>query len=328
MKSKTLYFLNYGFNIFADNKLLLKLSKFWNSYLEKNEDTTIWWEIYFKKGNKSYTEIDYEKRQIIHVHNSVCEITEINNLIRETIVKITARDGIIWLHCSAFKIKDKTILVVGNKGDGKTTMLLNTILQCKGKFVGNDQLPIFIRNNNVYCFSWRPDIKISIDYAKKIGIASNTRIYPEDTKVVYLVNNNIPYQFINMEKMTKRIGKNVIQPIAKIDIKEVENKISKIDYIFILSKEQKIYEIKNKDLLEYVENDPETILEYKLLNMEKYMPYWNKRIKSVKINPKAKKNNNKILQMMNNNCRYFSIGNRLEFTEVKKFIKRLLEGEV
>ena len=99
--------------------------------------------------------------------------------------------GILWLHCSAFKCNEKTYLVIGEKGSGKTTLLINALKNLNAKFIGNDQLPIFIYKNQVCCYSWRPDIKIC----------------SEKGKTLHLINNMVPYNFIDIDKMSKRLKK-------------------------------------------------------------------------------------------------------------------------
>ena len=112
MEKVELYFLNYKFNIFLEKILKERFSKFWESFLTKDTEFKITndWNIYFLANNNVNTQIDYDKKEIYHYYNSICELTELNNLIRETIVKLSTMDGIIWIHCSGFMINDKIIL--------------------------------------------------------------------------------------------------------------------------------------------------------------------------------------------------------------------------
>lgn len=311
-----LYFLNYKLNIYLDNLLLKRFSEFWKSFLTKDSqfDITDEWDIYFISSINTSTQVNYETRQIYHYHNSICDLTELNNLIRETIVKLSAMDGIVWLHCSGFMIENKTYLVIGNKGDGKTTMLLN-MLNKGAKFLGNDQLPIFEYNKKICTYLWRPDIKISMDYAVEMGI-TNKKQTAEEEKVLYLVNNKIPYSFIDAKKMSERIRKKITLPDKEMRITMPLNKKNQIDYLIFLDKEQILDEYKENNILNKIKDDQETILAYKLKDMEEYMPYWNKRIKQIRLNKDAYKVNETIIDELTKQTKKIICGNRMKFDYV------------
>ena len=281
-----------------------------------------YWNIFLEKADYTSTLVDFTKKKIHFYYDTEYEISEINSLIREAIVKITcAEQGILWLHASAFSINNKTFLIIGQKGYGKTTLLLNSILNLKSNFLCNDQIPLFIENNKVKTFCWRPDLKITLDIAKKINLVSNSINNAE--KVFFLINNKLPYSFINFDKMSNRLGKIFIPPENDLKL-NYEKKDCTIDYIFILSPEQTISEIEVPDILKYANTDPETITVPKLNNMGKTMPYWNKRIKPVTINSEAYILNNTIINQLNLQCKMFSVGNRLPFSQISEFIKLLL----
>ena len=311
-----LYFLNYKLNIYLDNLLLKRFSEFWKSFLTKDSqfDITDEWDIYFISSINTSTQVNYETRQIYHYHNSICDLTELNNLIRETIVKLSAMDGIVWLHCSGFMIENKTYLVIGSKGDGKTTMLLN-MLNKGAKFLGNDQLPIFEYNKKICTYLWRPDIKISMDYAVEMGITNKKQTAKEE-KVLYLVNNKIPYGFIDAKKMSERIRKKITLPDKEMRITMPLNKKNQIDYLICLDKEQILDEYKENNILNKIKDDQETILAYKLKDMEKYMPYWNKRIKQIRLNKDAYKVNETIIDELTKQTKKIICGNRMKFDYV------------
>ena len=316
MRKFELYFLNYKLNIYLDNLLLKRFSEFWESFLTKDSqfDINDEWDIYFISSINTSTQVNYETRQIYHYHNSICDLTELNNLIRETIVKLSAMDGIVWLHCSGFMIENKTYLVIGNKGDGKTTMLLN-MMNKGAKFLGNDQLPIFEYNKKICTYLWRPDIKISMDYAVEMGITNKKQTAKEE-KVLYLVNNKIPYGFIDAKKMSERIRKKITLPDKEMRITMPLNKKNQIDYLIFLYKEQILDEYKENNILNKIKDDQETILAYKLKDMEKYMPYWYKRIKQIRLNKDAYKVNETIIDELTKQTKKIICGNRMKFDYV------------
>lgn len=316
MRKFELYFLNYKLNIYLDNLLLKRFSEFWESFLTKDSQFNITdeWDIHFISSSNTSTQVNYETRQIYHYHNSICDLTELNNLIRETIVKLSAMDGVVWIHCSGFIIENKTYLVIGNKGDGKTTMLLNMINK-GAKFLGNDQLPIFEYNKKICTYLWRPDIKISMDYAVEMGITSKKQTAKEE-KVLYLVNNKIPYSFIDAKKMSERIRKKITLPDKEMRITMPLNKKNQIDYLIFLDKEQILDEYKENNILNKIKDDQETILAYKLEDMGKYMPYWNKRIKQIRLNKDAYKVNETIIDELTKQTKKIICGNRMKFDYV------------
>ena len=294
------YFLNIKFNITIDKETGKKVKKFWNSFLIKQDDMEIEqeWDISFSRDTEESTKIDYDNKTIIHKHNSICDITEFNNFFRETIVKLSSMSGVVWLHCSAFEFNNKVFLVLGKKGDGKTTVLMNALNSLKATFIGNDQLPLFIHKGEVYTYCWRPDIKVT------------TR--NNDSKTLYLVNNKTPYSFLDARLMSKRVGKNIVFATHNKDIMIDSNKLFKVDNILILNNKQEIRKTK-ADFLKFVIDDPEVIIPYKLLNLKKYMPYWNKRITTIKLDSNADNTAKKCLKQINKQCNKYLVGNRLNF---------------
>ena len=304
------YFLTFKFCVNIDKNTGIKVKKFWKRFLERDLrfDIQTIWNIKFHKGLPK-TEIDYENHILYHFHNSVCDLTEFNNFFREAIVKLSSMDGVLWLHCSSFNLNNKTYLVLGKKGFGKTTLLLNAILECKATFISNDQLPIFIFNNSAYCLSWRPDIKISLS---------------DNQKSLYLVNHKIPYSFINYENMSIRLKKTIVAPNTNLTIAVKPNEIFRVDMIIVLSDKQDIVSF-CENFIDYAIDDSETILPFKLKNMAKYMPYWNKRILDIKLSNNASKKVNNCINVLNYQCSKYCVGNRIDFDLVKK---ELLEAKI
>lgn len=79
--------------------------------------------------------------------------------MRECITKIALYSGILWVHASAFRIREKVVLVLGEKNAGKTTWVLNAVINLNAEFIGNDQLPLFLCEGKLSTVGWRPDVK-------------------------------------------------------------------------------------------------------------------------------------------------------------------------
>lgn len=310
MKKIEMCFLEYKFTVFAEEKLLNRFSSFWSPFLSapQKHDKFIEWKIHFFYNQNSKTIVNQEKQEIIHYSNSICDLTELNNLFREAIVKITSLYGMIWLHCSAIHQDSKTILFLGNKGDGKTTLLLNYLNSNSNCFfIGNDQLPLFIHDKKLCTMCWRPDIKI------QSSIDSNA-------KELLLVNHN-DLSFINFEKMSQRVNKKIIASTNNHSIKFEANKIYPVNQIVVLNNIQNFSDCTFEEFINNFETNNECVSAHKLQDLAKYMPYWNKRILGLIVSDKSKKENENILTACKN-IDLVKVGNRLNFNEVKNYLKR------
>lgn len=304
-----MYFLNYRFIVSAEAGILKRFSKFWFPFLStpNKYDKFIEWKIHFFCGKETRTEVNQEDKEIIHYSNSVCQLTELNNLFREAVVKITALHGIVWLHCSAISHNGEAIIFLGNKGDGKTTLLLNYLKDKGNVFIGNDQLPVFLKNGQLCTLCWRPDIKIQSTTEK-------------DVKELVIVQHK-DLSFIDFDKMSKRIGKKITSSNNNFNLNFKANEIYPIHQIVVLNDNQVIEHCKYNWFIEKIDKDGECVLAYKLKNLAKYMSYWNKRIVGLNVYTEAEKVNKNIL----NACKSIDlmcIGNRLDFNIVKKALEK------
>lgn len=63
--------------------------------------------------------------------------------LREAMVDYCERQGYAMLHASAFADSDRVVIVVGDKGSGKTTLALRACLQEGFRYVSNDHLIVY-----------------------------------------------------------------------------------------------------------------------------------------------------------------------------------------
>lgn len=312
MNKIEMYFLQYKFVVFVEADLLNRFSVFWQPFLisKGDYDEFVEWEIHFFVDTESKTIVNQSERKILHYSNSVCHLTELNNLFREAIVKISALYGVVWFHCSAVHYNGKTQLFLGNKGDGKTTLLMNYLKDSSCEFVGNDQLPLFEYDGRLCTMCWRPDIKIQ----------SENQL---DAKELILVNHK-DLSFIDFESMSRRVRKNIIKPTKQYTFNYKANCIYPIDRIVVLDSEPVVTHCPFDLLLSKIDENDECVLSYKLEDIPRYMPYWNKRILGLQTLQQGRVLNDNVLEL----CKKVDIvkvGNRMEFQEVKKELKERID---
>ena len=199
------------------------------------------------------------------------------SMMREIFVKVSLSKGFCWLHASAFKLNEKTYLVIGNKGRGKTTWLMSALYHKKAKFIGNDQVPIIQVNNTLYVYRWRPDIKISPDTLRYTGINSEIQSNEKNDRFI-LMPFAEQYCYIDFHSWSESRNQN-IQPFPMeflYEISELENVVSGI--IYLDKSASNILEIAHEDYKDEIWKsylyDPEVIFPEQLANWFEEKKYW------------------------------------------------------
>jgi energy-coupling factor transporter ATP-binding protein EcfA2 len=75
----------------------------------------------------------------------------------------TLEAGWIWLHAAAVTGQGKAYLIVGPKGSGKTTTLLNLCLNHGMSMVSNDITMLQINRGRITAFSWPSTMRLTLD---------------------------------------------------------------------------------------------------------------------------------------------------------------------
>ena len=106
-------------------------------------------EIYIKMGNKIFLISDCENR----------EATELSRLVRDIITKNLFDNGWFMLHASTVTNGRESVAFCGDKGVGKTSIMLE-MLKNGWSYVSNDRILLNITSQNALAFNWPTTIPI------------------------------------------------------------------------------------------------------------------------------------------------------------------------
>lgn len=306
-------YFEYGkikFNLLCEKSILEKISlmfkcSFDNIKLsESNTEKTDWTVITYKR-RENHTIIDRKSQTIIYEYDSEYEFLEIYSFLREMIVKLTVEKGWFWVHACCFEINGKVTIVLGTKGSGKTTSLLYAANRFSANIIGNDQIPIYVSNGKLCTYTWRVDVKSTVE---TINLFENNKINlveSENSRVMIFPEYDYykEYDFDGMKKLT---GQEILPYIKYGEFNYCF--VSKGEYILdnIIILDENIEEESSKDrkyILKSMKNllkDREFITPSKAREWKKYISYWNKRITNLKITEESIKAEKKIFECFTN----------------------------
>lgn len=331
--SMSFKFINIPFQINGEVELIKSLVIFWKDMLNDisvnisipDNDS---WKIHIRHINieKEKVELNHSSKIIFYKVPIKEELfVKTISLMREIIVKISLMEGYNWLHASAFNINNKTFLVLGNKGDGKTTWLMNALYNKNADFIGNDQIPILYKNGKLYVYRWRPDIKISPDTLVRIGIDYKVPSSVKIDRFILMPYAN-QYEFIDFKSWSKQ-NRQTIYPFPidfEYNISNQENLVTgiiflnnTIDYpVDIIDSDKK------NDLFDKYFHDPEVIFSEQLQNWEKNKKYWL-RIQNLYAPQKILNASNRCKKYLKNEIPVYLVSNRMNIEKINSFIDRL-----
>lgn len=161
----------------SNTDLLERLGNYWEGSLDEvalsyTVPAHRGWSVFFEcaQDGVEISQTDVLARQVVHLHAAESEFLEAMLLSAELITKLALVGGTIWIHGSAFQLGDKTVLVAGRKGVGKTFWLLAALFKLGARYIGNDQLPLEEYEGIPSTRRWRPDIKIRPTTMKLLDI--------------------------------------------------------------------------------------------------------------------------------------------------------------
>jgi energy-coupling factor transporter ATP-binding protein EcfA2 len=111
--------------------------------------------IYLCTEDKTRLVFDKENRRIL-VFLSAASKVRIIELFRDLIIKNEESAGTLILHASAVRKDNKTIAILGAKGAGKTTLMLNLLLNHKCQLLTGDKLFLMVDDGKIRVKGW-PD---------------------------------------------------------------------------------------------------------------------------------------------------------------------------
>lgn len=319
---------------YANKQLLNEIFEFWHGSLDTVEfkkdsvdDRT--WKVYVEKvpSGQESSQLEIKSKTIIHKHSYEYELIEANSLIRELLVKLTLTRGITWLHASAFTIKEKNIMVIGPKGTGKTTWLLTALLKMHGVFIGNDQVPVEIKDGDIYIQRWRPDIKVRIETLELLEENCTKALSRSNyaDRFLWVAKNNYNNIDTLIKAMSHRRKENIkafpINKFVKID----EDKVKKVDAIIYMDELAPIDVIRISQnqvrcLWKKIIQDTEVIFPRHINNWNSRIDYWNNRVDGLISTDKATLLGDLCLEKIIQDVPSYYVNNR---SGIKNIIKNL-----
>lgn len=85
------------------------------------------------------------------------------HLIRATVDKLLLSSGYHLYHAGAFVLKGKTVLIVGDKGAGKTTSLVTALDEFNAGYLSNDRVYGKVRDGKFHIIEREAETKIGIE---------------------------------------------------------------------------------------------------------------------------------------------------------------------
>lgn len=317
-------FQDMEFALYAEDSILLKLESIWVEISAKvlyGDCPQHAWKIISEYSAHNETKICWKHKCIYHYHTNPYLFFENNSLIKEIIIKFALSKGFIWVHGSVFRVKNKTILILGSKGSGKTTWLMTSLLKCNGQFICNDQLPLYLKKGKLFTCKWRSDIKVSPDTLKCI---KNVPMDDCDRYLIFPQNKQLEvFDITTFSQLTnQKISKCFTIPVSTDSLHEYN-----IDYVICLSSDyNSINKLNSSDMKyfwdKYFASDTEVITPEKFLEWDLHIPYWNKRIKKLPVIPNGLTRGKKIIKELLSTQSYGS-NNRLPIDKIQYFIMQL-----
>ena len=284
-------FLDINIIFCVENNIIYEVYKFWKNcldinYMDSDVEVKDAWRIYAKKvSEEDETHFwNFEEKIIVNYYSYPYDLTEHNAFLRECITKIALYLGVLWVHASAFRIREKVVLVLGEKNSGKTTWVLNAIVNLNAEFIGNDQLPLFLDKGRLSTIGWRPDVKIRPSSIELLGIRHKELVWADR----YYLQLNDALE-IELEGLSAKNGYRVKKiNCENVNVHTLFMKPINIDHIIYIGRK-----VMNNDILYFwekmFENDRENLMPHYLCDWCENMNYWTKRIGNIQIKSTTRK---------------------------------------
>lgn len=327
-KNLNFKFNEINFSVVGEVDFIKKLYIYWKYTIDvaysKNEECDWLILINIVNINDDEINVDYDNKVIEYYVNNCNALNKTNSLIREFITKYSLSKGYIWLHGSAFLLKGKSYIILGKKGAGKSTHLLNACLNYGARLIVNDQIPVRYHNNNIYIYKWRPDVKFSPSTLHVIGIKEKISINTSDK--LYWMPKVIQNKIINFKDLSRSRNQKIV-PYNNKKIKIADGNEFKIDRIIILDDIiNPCQEVIDKETFALIWNnlfikDNENLMPNILEKWNDNVGYWNKRIINMKLCKSAVESSEKSSDIIINNVYKIRMYNRIKLEKCNAIYK-------
>ncbi|ACO78647.1 hypothetical protein AvCA_24640 [Azotobacter vinelandii CA] len=113
----------------------------------------------FNPLNGTLFSISGTEVEIIYVTKNAL-VKDIQRVIKQLLITKIENAGGAVLHASAFSLDGRAICYVGEKGQGKTTCLLESLKANGAKFITNDRLPIIPISGKFHVLGWFEELRL------------------------------------------------------------------------------------------------------------------------------------------------------------------------
>lgn len=208
--------------IFLGNiKKLIENSKFkiiknFSGHLESNEFHEIFdiekGEKLFINTRNGYNYAIFKKDSsfyIIAKENTLYKKQQALRVIRELLLRTLENYGYIFFHSAAINYNNKGIMIIGNSGTGKTTLMSHLLNNLNSNFISNDR--VFLKKENYISLRYFPlPIRLGIGTIKSI---SQLRSYISNHKLFRTQNTMFADKELNLvlDKYNVFLDKNKIE---------------------------------------------------------------------------------------------------------------------
>ncbi|MFF2886913.1 hypothetical protein [Paenibacillus sp. NPDC057967] len=177
---------NYKTQMFKNIIIRKNLYDYFNLYGEKSHTADQNTEIIDSTHSRTALVLDKVKRsaQLFVSEKSSYQVID---FIRDLLIRLEERRGSLVLHASAVTNGKKNIAIVGKKGAGKSTFLLEFVARHGFKFLTGDKLILRIKDSIIYAYGW-PDYP-SIGYGT---ILKHPKLSENLIKLGYDIDPNTP----------------------------------------------------------------------------------------------------------------------------------------
>jgi len=193
---------------------------------------------YYNEESNSETMIEPAHNRVYIIYDNDAYdlnlLEDCYSIIRSIIYNKLVEEGCLLIHGCTFRFNGKTILLVGEKGVGKTTIEHYCLQEGQANFISADRTILWIQNNEVFCSGWISTYRTKMDIFNLMPERESTRRFIEY------------YESKKEDDLYYDMGKIRISPGFLLQIMNIESKaISQLDYIIVLdnSNQKSEYEL-------------------------------------------------------------------------------------
>lgn len=103
---------------------------------------------------------------------------DFQRILKQLLVTEIENMGGAIIHASAFAYRDKAICFIGEKGQGKTTSLLQALAIPETKYLTNDRMPIIPSGDHFEVYGWFEELRLIVPGSEKKKVVDVLSVIP------------------------------------------------------------------------------------------------------------------------------------------------------